>query len=117
MTQGRTKERKPITREEKLNGREAILAVLNRIVEEDGFLEQLTNNPDEALKGYCVLTKEELEALVNADIEKIEGWLNRLDTRKVKAWLSRLNQKLDPPLAAWLWRGLRKKISIQKEVK
>jgi len=80
------------------------LAILNRIAEEDGFLEQLANNSDQALRGYCVLTKEELEALVNADIQKIEGWLNRLDTRKVEAWLSRLNQKLDPQLAAWLWR-------------
>ncbi len=104
MGQARFKERKPITRGEGLKGREAILAVLNRIVEEDGFLEQLTNNPDEALRGYCVLSKEELEALVNADIEKIEGWLNRLDMVKVEAWLNRLNQKLDPPLAAWLCR-------------
>ena len=103
MGQARLKERKPITRGEGLKGREAILAVLNRIAEEDGFLEQLTNNPDEALRGY-VLTKEELDALVNADIQKIEGWLSRLDMKKVEAWLNRLNQKLDPQLAAWLWR-------------
>jgi len=102
MGQERFKERKPITRGEGLKGREAILAVLNRIAEEDGFLEQLANNPDEALSGYCILTKEQLDALVNADIEKIEGWLNRLDMKKVEAWLSRLNQKLDPQLAAWL---------------
>lgn len=92
-----------ISGEERLKGREAILAVLNRIVEEDGFLEQLVNNPDEALRGY-VLTKEELNALVYADIEKIEGWLNRLDMVKVEAWLNSLNQKLDPPLLAWFCR-------------
>lgn len=104
MGQMRFKERRPITRGEGLKGREAILAVLNRIAEEGGFLEELVNNPGEALSGYCVLTKEELDALVNADIEKIEGWLSRLDTRKLEAWLNRLNQKLDPQLAAWLWR-------------
>ncbi|MBA7543546.1 hypothetical protein ES705_35877 [subsurface metagenome] len=93
-----------ISGEERLKGREAILAVLNRIVEEDGFLEQLVSNAEEAVGGYCVLTKEELDALVNGDTQKIEGWLNRLDTIKVKAWLDRLNLKLDPQLAAWLWR-------------
>lgn len=92
-----------VSGEQRLEGREAILAVLNRIAEEDGFLEQLTNNPDEALGGYYVLTKEELNALVNADIEKVEASLSRLDTRKLEAWLSRLNQKLDPQLVAWLW--------------
>jgi len=100
----RATRKRTATGEERLKGREAISAVLNRIAEEDGFLEQLANNSDQALTGYCVLTKEELEALVNADIQKIESWLSWLDTRKVEAWLSRLNQKLDPQLAAWLWR-------------
>lgn len=89
---------------ERLKGKEAILAVLNRIDEEDGFLEQLFSNAEEAIGRHCVLTKEELDALVNGDTQKIEGWLNRLDTSKVKAWLDRLNLKLDPQLAAWLWR-------------
>lgn len=102
MVQGTIEGEKPITHKGRLKGREAILAVLNRIAEEDGFLEQLVNNPGEALKGYCVLTKEELDALVNADIQKIEGWLNRLDTRRLEVWLGRLDQKLDQQLAAWL---------------
>lgn len=95
---------KAITPGERLKGREAILAVLNRIDEEDGFLEQLASNAEEAIGRYCVLTKEELDALVNGDTQKIEGWLNRVDTSKLQARLDRLNLKLDPQLAAWLWR-------------
>ncbi len=99
-----TTEKIKITPRERSEGRKAILAVLNRIIEEDGFLEKLINNPDKAVGRYCALTKEELDALVNGDVKKIEGWLKRIDTSKVSAWLDRLNLKLDPQLAAWLWR-------------
>jgi len=43
------KERKPITHEEKLKGREAILAVLARAADDSEFLARLAANPSEAL--------------------------------------------------------------------
>ena len=86
-------ERRPITREEKLKGREAILAVLARAADDSEFLARLADNPAEALTEYYTLTQEELAALASGDIKKIEGWLGKLDKRHATWLWCRLSQE------------------------
>jgi hypothetical protein len=73
-----------------LTGRWAILSVLGRAADEPEFMSRLAENPHEALKEYYTLTREEKMALASGDIQKIEGWLGKLDKR----------------LATWLWGRL-----------
>jgi predicted ATPase len=87
------RERKPVTREEKLKGREAILAVLARAADDSEFLAQLAENPAEALSGYYTLTQEEVAALVSGDIKQIEGWVGKLDKRHATWLWCRLSQE------------------------
>jgi len=86
MQQVRNKESKPIAREEKLERKEAILAVLARAADDSQFLARLAENPSEALSEYYTLTQEELAALISGDIRKIESWLGKLDKRHA-TWL------------------------------
>ena len=72
---------------EDLEGRETILAVLERAADDSDFLAQLADNPGEALGEYYTLTPEERAALASGDIRKIEAWVGKLDER----------------LATWLW--------------
>jgi len=93
MGQVKIKEKKPVTREEKLRGREAILAVLERAADDSQFLARLADNPGEALSEYYTLTPEEVAALVSGDIKKIEGWLGKLDQRHATWLWCRLSQE------------------------
>jgi len=93
MVQVRIEERKPITREERLKGREAILAVLARAADDNQFLAQLADNPTEALSGYYTLTQEEVAALVSGDIKRIESWVGKLDKRHATWLWCRLSQE------------------------
>jgi hypothetical protein len=72
---------------EGLTGKWAILSVLARAADEPEFMSRLAENPHEALKEYYTLTQEQKMALASGDIQKIEGWLGKLDKR----------------LASWLW--------------
>ena len=89
----RIKERKSITREEQLKGREAILAVLARAADDSKFLARLADNPHEALSEYYTLTSEELAALASGDIKKIESWVGKLDQRHATWLWCRLSQE------------------------
>ena len=93
MAQTIIKERKPVTRDEKLKGREAILAVLARAADDSQFLARLADNPAEALSGYYTLTQEELAALASGDIKKIESWVGKLDKRHATWLWCRLSQE------------------------
>jgi len=93
MGQVKIKERKPVTSEEKLKGREAILAVLARAADDSQFLARLADNPGEALSEYYTLTQEEVAALVSGDIKKIESWLGKLDQRHATWLWCRLSQE------------------------
>jgi len=75
------------TAAEVLEGRELVLAVLERAAEESDFLARLADNPCEALAEYYTLTSEEKAALASGDIKRIEEWVGKLDER----------------LATWLW--------------
>ena len=93
MTQTTVEKVKLITPEKKLEGREAILAVLARAADDSEFLARLAENPYEALNGYYTLTQEEMAALVSGDIKKIEGWLGKLDQRHATWLWCRLSQE------------------------
>ena len=84
---------KPVTREERLKGKEAILAILARAADDSQFLARLADNPSEALSEYYALTQEEVAALVSGDIKKIEGWLGKLDKRHATWLWCRLSQE------------------------
>ena len=76
----------------KVSAVNAVLAVLDRAAQDNGFLARLAENPAEALKDYN-LTKEEKSALASGDIRKIESWLGKLDER-LRTWLIlRLSQE------------------------
>jgi len=69
-----------------------VLSVLDRASQDNTFLAQLAENPEEALKNYD-LTPEERAALATGDIRKIESWVGKLDQR-LKTWLiARLAQE------------------------
>jgi hypothetical protein len=82
-----------ITGEERLKGREAILAILARAADDSQFLARLADNPTEALSEYYTLTQEEVAALVSGDIKKIESWLGKLDKRHATWLWCRLSQE------------------------
>jgi len=93
MVNVRIGEREPVTHEEKLKGRETILAVLARAADDSQFLARLADNPGEALSEYYTLTQEEVAALVSGDIKKIESWLGKLDQRHATWLWCRLSQE------------------------
>jgi len=93
MVQVTIKESEPITQEEKLKGREAILAVLARAADDSQFLARLADNPGDALTEYYTLTHEELAALASGDIKKIESWVGKLDKRHATWLWCRLSQE------------------------
>jgi predicted ATPase len=93
MVQATVEKLKSITPEERLVGREAILAVLARAADDSEFLARLADNPAEALTEYYTLTQEELAALASGDIKKIEGWLGKLDKRHATWLWCRLSQE------------------------
>ena len=74
-------------------GRWAVLSVLARAADEPEFLARLAENPHEALQEYYTLTTEEKAALASGDIQKIEGWVGKLDKRLATWLLSRLSQE------------------------
>ena len=93
MVQTVTERTKSVNLEEKLAGREAVMAVLARAADDSEFLARLAANPSEALSEYYTLTHEEIAALVSGDIKKIEGWLGKLDQRHATWLWCRLSQE------------------------
>ncbi|MBA7566330.1 hypothetical protein ES708_08021 [subsurface metagenome] len=91
MVHSRRNKREPITDDERLKRKVRILAVLARAADDSQFSASRAKNPSEALSEYYTLTQEEMAALANGDIEKIESWLGKLDKRH----------------ATWLWCRLR----------
>lgn len=79
--------------QERVKGKEALLAILARAADDSQFLAQLAENPVKAVTPYYSLTHEELAALVSGDIRKIEGWLGKLDKRHATWLWSRLGQE------------------------
>ncbi|MFC1920482.1 formate dehydrogenase subunit alpha [Chloroflexota bacterium] len=76
----------------KVSAVKAVLAVLDRAVEDNAFFARLADNPAEALKEYD-LTLEERAAIGSGDIRKIESWVGKLDERLKKWLIARLQQE------------------------
>ena len=93
MVQTTREKTKTITTSERLEGREAILAILARAADDSKFLARLADNPHEALSEYYTLTSEELAALASGDIQKIESWVGKLDQRHATWLWCRLSQE------------------------
>jgi hypothetical protein len=93
MVQATIEKTETITTSERLEGREAILAILARAADDSRFLAQLADNPTEALSGYYTLTSEELAALASGDIQRIESWVGKLDQRHATWLWCRLSQE------------------------
>ena len=72
-------------RQEKRN---AILAALAKAGGESSASFDGAAEPDEEKNSYYTLTREEVAALVNGNIEKIENWVSNLDRRHA-TWLLR----------------------------
>jgi hypothetical protein len=73
---------------EQMEKRKVILAALSRATEDAITPHSSTIEHDEVTGEYYTLTQEEMDALINGDIEKIENWVSSLNTRQA-AWLLR----------------------------
>ena len=84
MHLARRRENSRAGRREKLEKKKAILAALDRAT---GGSEnnKVSDTPDSA-DVYYTLSSEEIRALINGDMGKIENWVSNLD-RKHATWL------------------------------
>jgi len=71
---------------------EALISVLARARDDDGFLTELSENPDKALEGYN-LTSEAKAALTSGDLHWLESRVGFLDESLRTLLVSRLSQE------------------------
>jgi hypothetical protein len=71
----------------RIEKRNAILAALAKAGGETNPPDERSVEPDDN-NSYYTLTKEEVEALVSGNMEKIESWVSNLDRRHA-TWLLR----------------------------
>jgi hypothetical protein len=72
----------------RLQKRQAILAALAKATADSSSLAGNDGDPDDGDSEYYSLTHEEILALINGDMEKIESWASNLDQRQA-TWLLR----------------------------
>jgi hypothetical protein len=85
---GKARENRNFNYAGRLEKRQAILAALTKATADSSSLAANTGEPDNGNNGYYSLTHEEIAALINGDIEKIESWVSNLD-RQQATWLLR----------------------------
>ena len=68
--------------------RNALLAALAKARGEMNPSSESSAQPDKENNAYYTLTKDEVEALVSGNMEKIESWVSNLDRRHA-TWLLR----------------------------
>lgn len=85
---GKVRENRDFNYAGRLEKRQAILAALAKATADSSSLAGNTADPDDENSEYYLLTHEEIEALINGDIEKIESWVSNLD-RSHATWLLR----------------------------
>jgi hypothetical protein len=85
---GRTKGNKVLNHTGSLEKRQAILAALAKATADSSSLNGPVGELDDEISGYYTLTLEEMAALVNGDMAKIESWVSNLDRRHA-TWLLR----------------------------
>jgi sarcosine oxidase gamma subunit len=74
----RRRENKKISQEERQEKKQAILAALAKVSDDSQLLEDNDMSafePDD----YYILSRDEMDALVNGDMEKLEGWVSNMD--------------------------------------
>lgn len=64
------------------------MAALSKAQGEMNSSKENSHEPDGENDGYYTLTKDEVEALINGNMEKIESWVSNLDRRHA-TWLLR----------------------------
>jgi len=81
---------KQLSQEEATKKKKAILTALTKASEDylssKGSDDSFSDKPDD----YYTLTHDEMDALVNGDIEKIESWVSNMDRRhatRLLRWL------------------------------
>ena len=73
------KETKKLSHEEALEKKKAILTALTKASEEHISFKESHESFDGDSNDYYTLSHDEIEALVNGDMEKIEGWVSNMD--------------------------------------
>lgn len=76
---GRRRENRKLTQEEKQVKKEAILAALAKASNESRLLEGSINAATLDSNDYYTLSRDEMEALIYGDMEKLENWVNNMD--------------------------------------
>jgi hypothetical protein len=61
--------------------REALLSALAKVRSDIHSPSENSDEPDGDIDNYYTLTKEEVEALISGNMEKIESWISNLDRR------------------------------------
>jgi len=74
----RRRKTKKLTQEERQEKRKAILAALAKASEESQMLEGTDVSSHEP-QDYYTLSRDEMEALISGDMEKIESWVSNMD--------------------------------------
>ncbi len=82
------RESKNVKSEARQVKRNAILAALAKAGGEATSPDDSATEPDEENNSYYTLTRDEVAALVNGNIDKIESWVSNLDRRHA-TWLLR----------------------------
>jgi len=76
---GRRKENRKLNQEERQEKKKAILAALAKASDDsqllEGNIEVSTLDPHE----YYTLSRDEIDALIRGDMEKLESWVSNMD--------------------------------------
>jgi hypothetical protein len=88
----RRREIQKLTNEERQEKRKAILAALAKASGESELFTGTLGVPSGNPQDYYTLSRDEMEALVNGDMAKIEAWVSNMDKNhasKLLHWLIR----------------------------
>jgi hypothetical protein len=88
----RRREIKTLTNEERQEKRKAILAALAKASEDSDLFINSPGPPSRNPQDYYTLSRDEIEALVNGDMAKIETWVCNLDKNhasRLLLWLTK----------------------------
>ncbi len=76
---GKRKETRKLSPEETLGKKKAILAALTKASEDHLPSRETSNFLNGKSDDYYTLSRDEIDALVNGDMEKIESWVSNMD--------------------------------------
>jgi hypothetical protein len=76
---GPRKENKQISQEGRQEKRQAILAALTKVSDDHQLLEDNADVSIPAPNDYYTLSRDEIDALINGDMEKLESWVSNMD--------------------------------------